>query len=101
MKMVMIVFRDSLKDEVLTLLQAREIKAYTLLSEVTGMGQSGVARGNVTSLGFNSLVLVALPDQHADQVIGDLKVFHDGLAEEHPSGKAPVHAFVFPCTQVV
>ncbi|MBM4124946.1 MAG: hypothetical protein FJ246_08365 [Nitrospira sp.] len=101
MKMVMIVFRDSLKDEVLTLLQARGIKAYTLLSEVTGMGQSGMARGAFASLGFNSLLLAALPDDQADQAIGDLKAFHDGLAKEHPSGKAPVHAFVFPCTQVV
>jgi nitrogen regulatory protein PII len=45
MKMVMIVFRDTLTEDVLAVLQEREIKAYTLFREVSGVGTTGAARG--------------------------------------------------------
>ncbi len=101
MKMVMIVFRETHTEQVLALLQEREIKAYTLFPEVSGVGSTGAATGAFTSLGLNSMVLVALPEEQADQVVGELKAFHDTLANEHPTGKVPVHVFVLPCTQVV
>jgi nitrogen regulatory protein PII len=101
MKMVMIVFRDALTEQVMALLQERAVKAYTLFPEVSGVGSTGAATGSFSSLGLNSMVLVALPEEQADQVVGQLKVFHDTLANEHPSGKVPVHVFTLPCTQVV
>jgi nitrogen regulatory protein PII len=101
MKMVMIVFRDALTEQVMAVLHEREIKAYTLFPEVSGVGSTGAATGSFSSPGVNSMVLVALPDEQADQVVGELKAFHDGLADEHPAGKVPMHVFVLPCIQVV
>lgn len=101
MKMVMIVFRNALTEQVLALLQEHEIKAYTLFPEVSGVGSTGAASGSFSSPGVNSMVLVALPDEQADRVVDRLKAFHDALVHDHPAGKAPVHVFVLPCIQAV
>jgi len=101
MKMVMTVFRDTLTENVLAVLQEQEIKAYTLFREVSGVGTTGAATGSFASIGSNSMMLVALPDEQADQLIGKLKIFRDELVSSHRTGKAPIHVFVLPCTQVV
>ncbi len=101
MKMVMIVFRDALTEQVMAKLQTREVKAYTMFPEVSGVGSTGSATGSFSSAGSNSMVLVALPKEQADEVVDELKTFHDTLAHEHPSGKVPLHVFVLPCIQVV
>lgn len=101
MKMVMIVFRDALTEQVMAILRDREVRAYTLFPEVSGVGSTGVATGTFSSAGSNSMVLAALPKEQADEVVGELKAFHDGLADEHPAGKIPLHVFVLPCIQVV
>jgi hypothetical protein len=47
------------------------------------------------------MMLVVLPEEQADQLIDKLKIFRDELASSHRTGKAPIHVFVLPCTQVV
>lgn len=101
MKMVMVVFRDTLKDHMIMFLKEREIKAYTLVHEIAGVGQTGQATGSFAAPGFNSMVLVALPSPQADQLAEDLKGFRDSVAGDFPTGKVPMHAFVFPCVQAV
>ena len=94
-------FRDTLTEDVLAVLQERAIKAYTLFREVSGVGTTGAATGSFASIGSNSMMLVALPEEQADQLIDKLKIFRDELASSHRTGKAPIHVFVLPCTQVV
>ncbi|MEW6542224.1 MAG: PG0541 family transporter-associated protein [Nitrospirota bacterium] len=101
MKMLMIVFRDSLTEEVLAFLGEQTIKAYTLVSNVSGVGKTGTAVGSFQSPALNAMVLAALPDEQADRAVRQVKEFRDRLAPDHPAGKVPLHVFVFPCTQVV
>jgi nitrogen regulatory protein PII len=101
MKMVMVVFRDTLKDHMVMFLKEREIKAYTLMQEVAGVGQTGEATGSFAAPGFNSMILVALEEKQADGLVAELKEFRNSLAGDFPAGKIPMHAFVFPCTQAV
>jgi nitrogen regulatory protein PII len=101
MKMLMVVFRDSLQDEVLTLLQGCDVKAFTLVQNVAGAGEAGSALGSFASPGINSMLLVVLPPEQADRSVEALKNYRDGLAEDHPTHKVPIRAFVLPCAQVV
>jgi nitrogen regulatory protein PII len=101
MKMLMVVFRDSLQDEILALLKGCDVKAYTLVQNVAGAGEAGTALGSFASPGVNSMVLVVLPEDQANRSVEALKVYRDGLAEDHPTHKAPIRAFALPCTQVV
>lgn len=101
MKMVMVVFRDTLKDHMVMFLKERKIKAYTLMHEVAGMGETGEASGSFAAPGFNSMILVALAEKQADRLAHELKEFRDSVAGDFPAGKVPMHAFVFPCVQAV
>lgn len=101
MKMLMVVFRDSLQDEVIMLLKDCDVKAYTLIQNVAGAGETGTALGSFASPGVNSMLLVVLPKEQADRSVEALKSYRDGLAEDHPAHKVPIRAFVLPCAQVV
>jgi nitrogen regulatory protein PII len=101
MKMLMIVFRDSLEDEVLFFLKDRDIKAYTVVPKVIGSGETGTVTGSPFFPGFNEMVLVVLPDDHADQIVAALKTFRDNQIKTHPAGKTSIRVFVLPCTQAV
>jgi nitrogen regulatory protein PII len=101
MKMIMIVFRNSLEDHVLVFLKEHEIKGYTLLSKVAGSGETGAVAGSFASPGFNSMVLVALPEGQANDLLEKLKAFRDDLAKDRGLGKIPVRVFAFPCIQAV
>jgi nitrogen regulatory protein PII len=101
MKMLMVVFRDSLQDEILMLLKDCDVKAYTLVQNVAGAGETGVALGSFSSPGINSMLLVVLPREQADRSVEALQAYRDSLAEEHPAHKVPIRAFVLPCEQVV
>ena len=101
MKMLMVVFRDSLQDEILMLLKDCDVKAYTLVQNVAGAGETGTALGSFASPGINSMLLVVLPQDQADRSVEALKTYRDGLAKEHPAHKVPIRVFALPCAQVV
>jgi len=101
MRMLIVVFREGLQDEILTLLQDCDVKAFTLIQNVAGAGETGAALGSYASPGLNSMLIIVLPKEQADRSIQVLKGFCDGIASDHPAHKAPVRAFLLPCTQVV
>ena len=101
MQMLMVVFRESLQDEVLKLLEDSDIKAYTLVQNVAGAGETGEVLDSFASPGVNSMLIVVLPEKQAERSVEMLKAFRDGLAEDHPAHKAPIHAFLLPCRQVI
>src|SRR5262245_51249230 len=101
MRMLIVVFREGLQDEILTLLQDCDVKAFTLIPNVAGAGETGRALGSYASPGLNAMLIVVLPKEQADRSIEVLKAFRSGIASDHPAGKVPVHAFLLPCTQVV
>ena len=101
MRMLLIVFRNSLEDEVRMLLKGLDVKAYTELPKVAGIGETGTAFGSFEWPDYNSLILVALTKGKADQVLKGLKTFQIEQSSQQPRGKIPLRVFVLPCLQVV
>ena len=101
MKMLFIVFRESLEEEVHALLNELHVKAFTELHKVGGTGETGAAFHSFTWPGMNALVLTALPEDQAERVVEGLKGFRDQRIQQQHGVKVPLHAFVLPCLQVV
>lgn len=101
MKMLLIIFRDSLEEEIHGLLKDLGVKAFTELHKVGGTGETGAAFHSFTWPGMNALVLAALPEDQADRVAKGLKEFRDQRIQQQRGLKVPLHAFVLPCVQVV
>ena len=101
MKMLMIVFRSSLKGRVEELLQNCDVRAYTEIPETVGLGETGPAEGSSIWPGVNSVIMVALMDDHADRVGKEVKAFAEQGAKNKSRPKPPIRVFVWPCAQMV
>lgn len=101
MKMLMIVFRDSLEREIKAELHVLGVTAYTELDDVSGVGDAGVAKAGFFGMQDNTLVLAALPDDHAEAVIAGLQRFRDRVTPRRPNVGLPFRVFMLPCEQVV
>lgn len=101
MKMLLVIFRVSLDEDIQQLLLDLNVKAYTVAPKVLGFGEAGHAAGTFQHPGFNSLILLVLEEDQAQQVIGRLRMFRDELVCNQHEAKIPLHVFVLPCEQVV
>jgi nitrogen regulatory protein PII len=101
MKMLMIVFRESLEEEILRLLKELGVKAFTELPSVVGAGEAGAAFHSFTSPGANSIVLTALSEDQTDRVVKGLHAYRDQLSQRQHGAAIPLRAFILPCEQVV
>lgn len=101
MKMLLVIFRESLDEDIRQLLQNLNLKAFTEAPKVFGIGEAGRAAGTLEQPGFNSLILSALEDDQAGKVIASLKTFRDELSRNQHGAKIPLRVFVLPCEQVV
>jgi hypothetical protein len=101
MQMVMIVFRNSLEDDVLAVLRALDVVAYTDFPKVFGVGEAGMAFHSFTWPGFNSMILAALEDSDAARLVRGLAAFRDSARARQDGAAIPLRAFVFPCDQAV
>ncbi len=101
MKMMLLVFRNSLEEEVLHLLKSLEVKAFTEAPEVLGMGEAESAFSSPPARRSNSMILAALKQEQIDGVMGGLKAFRDRLAQEEHDARIPIRVFLLPCEQVI
>jgi hypothetical protein len=101
MNMLLIVFRESLEEEIHGLLKELHVKAFTELHKVGGAGETGAAFHSFAWPGVNAMVLTVLPEDHADRVVEGLKSFRDKRVKGQHGLKLPLHVFVLPCLQVV
>jgi nitrogen regulatory protein PII len=101
MKMLLIVFRESLEEEILGLLKELGVKAFTEVHEVAGSGETGSALHSFTWPGVNSMILAALPEDHLKRVVEGLKAFRDQRVKQQHGAKIPLRVFVLPCELVV
>jgi nitrogen regulatory protein PII len=101
MRMVMVVFRNSLESEVLEVLAAHGVRAYTDLPRVVGIGESGARLNTFESPGFNSLILTAAADEDADRLVDGLLRFRAESAVRQHGAAIPLRVFVLPCLQAV
>ncbi len=99
MKMLLIVFRESMVEQVHALLKEYEVNAYTELHNVAGRGETGPTVQFFLSPGANYMILAAVSDQVAYRLIDGFMRYR----AEHVQGDDafPLHVFVLPCEQVV
>jgi hypothetical protein len=101
MQMVMIVFRNSLEDEVLAVLRGLDVIAYTDLPKVFGVGEAGMAFHSFVWPGFNSIILAALEDGDAARLVRGLVTFRDAARARQDGATIPLRVFVLPCDQAL
>lgn len=101
MKMLLVIFRVSLDEDIRQLLQELNLKAFTEAPKVLGIGEAGQAADTLEQPGFNSLILSALEDDQAEQVIGRLRAYRDELSHHQHGANIPLRVFVLPCEQVL
>lgn len=101
MKMLLVIFRASLDADIRQLLQDLNLNAFTEAPKVLGIGEAGQAADTLQQPGFNSLILSALEDDQAGNVIARLKIFRADLSRNQHGAKVPLRVFVLPCEQVV
>jgi nitrogen regulatory protein PII len=101
MQMLMLVFRSSLKERVQELLDRCDVKAFTEVTETVGYGQTGPAEGLAFYPGTNSVILVALDDEHTVRVSTAVKEWCEEAAK-HPGWQKPsLRVFTWPCAQII
>ncbi len=103
-KLLLITFRQSLEQELARILHEIGIKTYTMISGVSGMGETGAVPGpyDLTGwIGANSIIILALNEEQEKLVVEKLKGWHDHLVKQQPSLKIPMRIFVLPCSQVL
>ena len=101
MKMLLIIFRSSLEDELCRLLNKLGVTAYTEVTKVGGKGETGAALNTLTWPGGNTMILAALTEDHADRVVEGVRVFRDESAQQRSASQVPLRVFALPCVQEV
>ena len=78
-----------------------DIRAYTEIPSVHGVGETGAAFGSLTWPGENSVILIALPKDRADRLINAFVTFRHRLTKQQHGAKLPIKLFVLPCEQII
>lgn len=98
MKMLLIVFRQSIVEHVHALLKEYEVNAFTELHNVAGRGETGPTVQFFLSPGANCMILTAVSEQVAYRLIDGFTRFK---AEQGMGQHDSIHVFVLPCEQAV
>ena len=101
MRMLLIVFRESITDHVHRLMKDYEVNAYTELQNVGGRGETGPTLHFSLSPGTNRMILAAIPDQVAYRLIDGFTRFKAEHSTSQLDESLPLHVFSLPCEQVV
>ena len=101
MKMLLIVFRENLEEEIHGLLQFHQVTAFTELHKVGGTGETGAAFRSFSWPGLNGMIFTALQDDEADRVVEGFKTFRDQQRHDQHVDRIPLRVFVLPCALVV
>ena len=98
MQMVMMVFRTSMEQEILSWVE-REQLPYTRLDGAQGKGETGTVPGSVTWGGANTVVFLGVPDDRLSSFRNRVRVFEQELEARKITVGVPFHIFVMPCIQ--
>ena len=101
MKMVMVIYRHSLDQDIRRLLKELDVANFTEAPKVLGIGEAGHPFGSLTWPGHHAIILSAMEELQADRVIDVLKEFRDHLVQVQAGAKIPIRVFVLPCERVV
>jgi hypothetical protein len=100
-KMVMLVYRDSLEEEIVSLLKASGVNAFTEIHDVEGVGETGAAFHSFAWPGGNAMILAALSEDHADRLVEQLRKFRDERVKQQHGLKLPLRVFVLSGLQSI
>ena len=101
MKMLLIVFRQSIVEHIHALLKEYEVNAFTELHNVTGRGETGPTVQFLLSPSANSMILTAVSEQLAYRLIDGFTRLKAEQGMRQHDNIFPLHVFVLPCEQVV
>jgi len=101
MNMLMIVFRESLEEDIRGLLSKHNVRAFTEMHDVTGTGEAGAAFHTLSWPALNNMILVAMPEPDTDKLLTALKGFRDQQIQRQGGAKIPLRVFSLPCELVV
>ena len=100
MKMLTIICRESLEDEVLLLLGSQGITGYTVLNEVGGSGETGHVSGTHGWKDRNKVFMMALNDDQIPALAEAIKAWRAKLTQEQGHNKVPFRAYLQPCERI-
>ena len=101
MKMLLIVFRQSMVEHIHALLKEYDVNAFTELHNVAGRGETGPTVQFLLSPGANCMILTAVSDQLAYRLIDGFTRLKGEQAMRQHDNIFPLHVFLLPCEQVV
>lgn len=101
MKMLLIVFRQSLAEHIHALLREYDVNAFTELHNVAGRGETGPTVPFLLSPGANCMILTAVSEQVAYRLIDGFTRFKAEQGMRQDDNTLPLHVFILPCEQVV
>ncbi len=100
MKMLILVYSQFLTEDVHAVLKRLDVKGYTEVPKVFGMGELGRAEDSRYAPGHNLCIFAALPDDDIPPLVDAFKALSEGKKKEY--GKpAALHAFVTNCLQAI
>lgn len=101
MKMVMVIYRHSLDQDIRRLLKELDVTNFTEAPKVLGIGDAGHGFGSFTWPGHQAIIFSAMEELEADRVIEMLKEFRDHMAQLRGGTKVPMRVFVLPCERMI
>jgi nitrogen regulatory protein PII len=101
MKMLLIVFRQSMLEHVHALLKEYEVNAFTELHNVAGRGETGPTVQFLLSPGANCMILTAVSEPLAYRLIDGFTRLKAEQGMPQHDNTFPLHVFILPCEQVV
>lgn len=101
MKMLLIVFRQSMVEHVHALLKEYDVNAFSELHNVAGRGETGPSVQFFLSPGANCMILTAVSEQLAYRLIDGFTRLKAEQGLHQKDNTFSLHVFILPCEQVV
>ncbi|MCS6897607.1 MAG: hypothetical protein NZM29_06490 [Nitrospira sp.] len=101
MKMVLIIFRETMASHVHDLLKEYSVTAFTELHNVSGRGMTGPTVQFSLSADANRMIFAAVSEEVALRLVEGLTQFRSEHFKRQGGHPVPLHAFLLPCEQVV
>jgi hypothetical protein len=101
MKMLLMVFRQSMAEHIHVLLKEYDVNAFTELHHVAGRGETGPTVPFLLSPGANCVIFTAVSEPLAYRLIDGLTRLKAEQGMRQQDNVFSLHVFVLPCEQVV
>lgn len=101
MKMLMIVFRESIVQHIHALLKEHHVTSFSEIHNVEGQGETGPSVKSFFSPGANCMILTAVPEPAAARLIEGFTRFREDHGLHVHGNTFPLHVFALPCEKVV